>query len=104
MRRHKAAADRVDRIREPSQVVRAGDGNRFVATSRNTNSLRKITSQRAGPARMLEFAQCFRLDLADALARDEECLTYFLQRMVGGHAEAETIRKNALFRRRGQGR
>ena len=42
---------------------------------------------------MLELAQRFRLDLADALAGDRELLADFLQRVVGVHADAEALRK-----------
>src|SRR6516164_1686864 len=47
-------------------------------------------------ARMLQFPQCLRLDLADALAGDRELLADLLQRVVGVHADAEAHAQHAL--------
>src|SRR5690606_26328229 len=46
---------------------------------------------------MLQLAERLRLDLADALARDAELLTDFLERMVGVHADAKAHAQNAFL-------
>ena len=53
---------------------------------------------------MLQLAERFRLDLADALARHRELLADLFKRVVGVHANAETHAKDALLARgeRGQ--
>src|SRR5215831_18662352 len=57
-------------------------------------------SELARAARVLELAQRFRLDLADALARHRELLAHFLERVVGVHADAEAHAEHALLARR----
>ncbi len=48
---------------------------------------------------MLEFPQRPGLDLADALARQGELLSDFLQRVVTVHADAEAHAQHAFFAR-----
>src|SRR5882757_2020534 len=52
------------------------------------------------PRRVLQLAQRFRLDLADALSRDRKLLADLFQRVVGVHADAEAHAQHALFARR----
>ncbi len=52
---------------------------------------------------MLQLAQRFRLDLADALACYRELLAHFLQRVIGVHADAEAHAQHAFLARRERG-
>src|SRR3984885_14398746 len=63
-------------------------------------SIVEKTSQLAASARVLELAQRFRLDLADALAGNGKLLADFLQRVVGVHAYSKAHAQNALLARR----
>src|ERR1700733_8155541 len=63
-------------------------------------SIVEKTSQLAASARVLELAQRFRLDLADALAGHGKLLADFLQRVVGVHAYSKAHTQNALLARR----
>src|SRR5215831_523352 len=60
-------------------------------------------AQLARAARVLELAQRFRLDLADALARHRELLADLLQGVVGVHADAEAHAQHTLLARRQRG-
>ena len=48
-------------------------------------------------ARVLQFAQRFRFDLADAFAGYGELLADFFERVVGVHADAEAHAEDAFF-------
>src|SRR5215210_764720 len=60
-------------------------------------------AQLARAARVLQLAQCLRLDLADALARYRELLPDLFERVVGVHADAEAHAQDALLARRQRG-
>src|SRR3546814_18521460 len=53
----------------------------------------------AAAARVLQLAERFRLDLADAFARHAELLADFLERVVGVHPDAETHAQHAFLAR-----
>ncbi len=56
-------------------------------------------SQLPAPARVLEFPQRLRFDLADAFAGDRELLADFFQRVVGVHADAKAHAQHAFLTR-----
>ena len=53
---------------------------------------------------MLQLPKRLGLDLADALAGDQQLLANFFQRVVGIHADAEAHAQHALFTRGKRGK
>src|SRR6516164_7668159 len=60
----------------------------------------QVGAQLVRPARVLELADRLGLDLADAFARDVELLAHFLQRVVGGHLDANAHAQHLGLARR----
>src|SRR6476646_4803323 len=56
--------------------------------------------QLAAARRMSQLPERFRLDLADALARDREALAHFLERVLAAVADAEAHLDHLLLARR----
>ena len=58
------------------------------------------SAQAVTTAGMPQFAQCFGLDLADALARDREVLAYFFERVLAAVFQAKPHFDDFFFARR----